>query len=54
MRYADRIELLRTKHKKLIGDQLICNMVCKQLTREYYARHIDTFEGLTALHEYWK
>ena len=33
MRYSDRIELLRTKHSKIINEQLICNIVCKQLTK---------------------
>ena len=47
MRYADRIELLRTKHRKYINQQLICNMISKQLTREYYERHQRVFNGLT-------
>ena len=47
MRYSDRIELLRTKHSKIINEQLICNIVCKQLTKEYYERAGEPYEGLT-------
>ena len=47
MKYADRIEILNSKYKEILKQELLCNICIKQSLGSYYERTGNSYTNLT-------